>query len=238
LRASRLAVFALVFVVVALAGAAFTTKASGVATSCSSDYSYAGFDNSRDAHGIAATLTPVSAPDVERGHVAAWIGVGGIGVGPHRLTEWLQVGLSAGQGATSSNLYYEVARPHDAARFTALLPSVPVGESHKVAVLELRGRRSWWRVWVDGKPVTEPIYLPGSHGTWDPQALGESWNAGSRACNAYAYRFDKLYYARHAGGSWARFRKGVRYDDAGYVPTREHGNRFLAAAEPLAAIKH
>jgi hypothetical protein len=232
LRARRLVVF--MVVLLALVGAAFAPRASGVATSCTSDYSYAGFDNARSAHGIAAVLAPVSAPNVVHGHVAAWIGVGGIGLGPHRITEWLQVGLSAGQGATSSNLYYEVVRPHDKARFTAVIPTVAVGESHRVAVLEMHARRSWWRVWVDRKPVTQPIYLPGSHGTWEPQALGESWNEGSRACNEYAYRFDRLLYAKHAGGSWAKFRKGVRYDDPGYVPTREHGNRFAAAATSLA----
>jgi hypothetical protein len=226
----------LVLAAIALAGGAFATKASGVATSCARDYSYAGFDNSRNAHGIAATLTPLTVPTIVHGHVAAWIGVGGIGLGPHRLTEWLQVGLSASEGATSSNLYYEEARPHDRARYTAVIPSVAVGESHGLAVLEMHRRHSWWRVWVDGKPVTRPIYLPGSHGTWEPQALGESWNEGSGACNEYAYRFDKLYYAKHAGGSWRKFRKGVRYDDPGYVPTRERGNRFLAAAAPLASL--
>jgi hypothetical protein len=235
LRARRLAVF--VPLVLALAaGATVTGNASGVAASCASSYSYAGFDNSRHAHGITAVLTPMSEPTVERGHVAAWIGVGGIGLGPHHLTEWLQVGLSAGEGATSSNLYYEVARPHDSARFTAVLPTVAVGESHKVAVLELTRRPSWWRVWVDHEPVTAPIYLPGSHGSWEPQALGESWNDGSRACNTYAYRFDRLYYAKHPGGSWRKFEKGVCYDDPGYVSTRERGNHFLVAARSLAAI--
>jgi hypothetical protein len=233
-RASRLIL--LVLLSVALAGGGFVAKASGIPTGCARDYSYAGFDNSRTAHGVAATLTPLSPPTVEHGHVAAWIGVGGIGLGPHHVTEWLQVGLSATEGATSSNLYYEVARPDDSARFTAVIPSVAVGESHGVAVLEMYGRHSWWQVWVDGRAVTDPIYLPGSHGSWEPQALGESWNAGSRACNEYAYRFDKLYYANHAGGSWRKFRKGVRYDDPGYIPTRERGNRFLAAATPLASL--
>jgi hypothetical protein len=117
-----------------------------------------------------------------------------------------------------------------------VIQSVPVGESHRVALLEMHRRHSWWRVWVDGKPVTKPIYLSGSHGRWQPQALGESWNEGSRACNEYAYRFEKLYYAKHAGGSWRKFRKGVRYDDPGYVSTRERGNGFLAAATPLASL--
>jgi hypothetical protein len=234
LRASRLVAF--VAVTLALAGAGFTTNASGVATSCARDYSYAGFDNSRNGHGIAAILTPLSPPNVAYGHVAAWVGVGGIGLGPNHLTEWLQVGLSASEQDTTSTLYYEVARPHDMARYTAVIPSVAVGESHRVAVLELSGRRSWWRVWVDGKPVTDPIYLPGSHGRWEPQALGESWNGGSRACNLYAYRFDKVLYAERAGGAWRKFRKGVNYDDPGYVSTRERGNRFIAAATPLATI--
>ena len=35
-------------------------------------------------------------------------------------------------------------------------------EPHKLAVLEMSGRPGWWRVWVDGQAVTDPVRLRGS----------------------------------------------------------------------------
>src|SRR5437763_186375 len=59
------------------------------------------------------------------------------------------------------------------------------------AVLELKSRPNWWRVWVDGKPATAPLHLRGSHGRWSAQVLGESWAGNaSGTCNTYRYSFD------------------------------------------------
>jgi hypothetical protein len=83
---------------------------------------------------------------------------------------------------------------------------------------------------MDGRPVSDAIYLPGSHGAWAPQVYAESWNGGNAGvCNHYAYRFDNVVIARGPGGAWKRLVKGARYQDAGYKvsggPTR-----FLAAS--------
>src|SRR6185503_3969216 len=46
-------------------------------------YSYAGFQSAHRGHGIRATLVSLGSPNVRNGHVAAWVGVGGSGLGPN-----------------------------------------------------------------------------------------------------------------------------------------------------------
>src|SRR5262249_23678606 len=55
-------------------------------------YSYAGVQDARAASGIRATLVQVDTPRVARGHVAAWVGVGGPGQGAGGRDEWIQIG--------------------------------------------------------------------------------------------------------------------------------------------------
>jgi hypothetical protein len=87
-------------------------------------------------------------------------------------------------------------------------------------------------VWVDHKPVTAPIHLPGSHGRWEPQAVAENWNGDQGACNAYDYRFANVRVARHSGGSWRPLRIGYVFQDAGYevVHTSRWPRSFVAAS--------
>ena len=95
--------------------------------------------------------------------------------------EWLQIGLSGFAGGVSS-VYYEVARPGRAPLYTELKTDVRPGETHRIAVLEQRGRAGWWRVWLDGRAASRAIYLPGSHGRWTPTATAESWTPGRATC--------------------------------------------------------
>src|SRR3989442_10914697 len=44
-------------------------------------YAYAGAQEARVAHGIQANVVALTRPRVGRGHVAAWVGVGGPGQG-------------------------------------------------------------------------------------------------------------------------------------------------------------
>ena len=63
----------------------------------------------------------------------------------------------------------------------------------------MQKHNSWWRVWVDGKPVSKAIYLPQSHGTWRGIATAESWTTNKNvACNAFGYRFDDIQIAQQA----------------------------------------
>ena len=93
--------------------------------------------------------------------------------------------------------------------FIPLLQNVQVGERHRLAVLEMNRRPGVWRVWVDGKPMTDPIVLPGSHRIWKPIATAESWNGGVQTCNGFGFRFDRVGVARSLGGSWRTFSPGL-----------------------------
>ena len=75
----------------------------------SDGYGYAGLQATRIAHGVRATITPLAAPTVHAGHVAAWIGVGGRGAGPDGVDEWLQAGVASLPGS-SPFVYAEVVR--------------------------------------------------------------------------------------------------------------------------------
>jgi len=187
-------------------------KSSGCGRSA---YSYAGLHSNERAHGVSATLLQVRAPSVLDGHVGGWVGVGGSAGGASGATEWLQVGFAAFDDSPKSELYYEVmvaAGP----KYVTVDPDVRPGDKHRVSVLEMSGRTGWWRVWVDNRPVSPPIHLPGSHGTWYPQAIAENWAGSSGACNAYTYRFSDVALASTNGGSWRPLVNGSVFEDNGY----------------------
>jgi hypothetical protein len=211
----------------AVVGIAFALAGPATASCGLSGYSYAGIRAASSADGISARLAAVSAPKVENGHVAAWVGVGGSGAGAGGADEWLQVGLSAEPGA-SSRLYYEVAQPGYAPRYVVLDGNVPVGSTHSLAVLEVRGRRDVWRVWVDGSPASQPLYLPGSHHTWNPIATAESWDGGVASCNGFGYKFSNVSIATRPGGGWQRLVSGTWLQDPGYRVQRRSPSVFLA----------
>ncbi len=214
-----------IFLTTLLAATALAGPAA--AATCLKGYSFAGVDGTQTAYGITAKLSAVADPRVEKGHVAAWVGVGGYEAGPNRTDEWIEVGLNSWEGISGSRIFYEVTRPHDQPRVTQFTVPVASGELHKLAVLEMRQRRSWWRVWVDGAPVSEPIYLPQSHGRWYSQALGESWNAGTDLCNRYSYRFDRVRVASAPGGGW-KLMQGIASHDEGYGLANGVTGSFIA----------
>ena len=221
----------IVAAVLALALAAVPAAMSGTPPAACSKraYTYAGFAGAARSHGVSATITQLAPPEVANGHVGAWVGVGGPGEGAGGSDEWLQVGLS-GFGDHSS-LYYEIARRGRAPQYVEVLRSVSAGERHRVALIEVDGRPSTWRIWVDGRAVTDSIFLPRSHGRWAPIATAESWNAGTRVCNSFAYRFGGIATATVPGGGWKRFRSGYRFQDEGYRLVRLTAASFVARAD-------
>ena len=104
-----------------------------------------------------------------------------------------------------------------------MLENVAVGESHRVAVLEVAGRPNVWRVWVDGKPVAKPLLLPGSTKRWRPIATAESWNGGNASCNSFSFRFDGVSVASVGGGGWQAFVPGFTFQDKGFAVKRLSG---------------
>lgn len=223
----------LAVLVLSLLAASVADGRSSRSNACGArDYSYAGLQSDSKAHGVGATLVPLQTPAVSAGHVGAWIGVGGVNLGPNGSAEWLQVGFSAFPSDHVSRIYYEVTVPGSDPRYVELDSNVKPGEKHTFKVLEMARRKAWWRVWLDGKAVSPAIHLPGSHGTWYPQAMAESWNGGVRACNSYQYRFSNVTQAHADGGDWRPLTRSVSFHDAGYrfVQTSRVPSSFLASS--------
>ncbi len=200
-----------------------TGPACGAGANGPQGYAYAGHQATKVAHGIRATITPTAVSNVAAGHVAGWVGVGGPGQGAGGQTLWLQIGV-ASMPATPAMVYAEITRGGREPVFVPLVQNVRVGESHRVAVLELAGRPNWWRVWLDGKAVLEPVLLENSSNRWRPIATAESWNGGRAVCNTFAFRFDGVGVASTTGGSWQAFAPGFKFQDRGL------GVRRLSAA--------
>ena len=176
-------------------------------------------------------MVSTAAPLVSDGHVGGWIGVGGTSAGPGGVAEWLQTGLAAFAGS-QMEMYYEVTVPGARPRYVELRSAVAAGAANHFAIVEMAHRKSWWRVWVDNKPVSPPIHLPGSNGVWYPQAVAENWNGGEGACNAYAYRFTNVNLAASEGGNWQPLQVGYEFHDPGYqvVPITTAPRTFEATS--------
>jgi hypothetical protein len=212
------------------AACAFAGQASAGGRICApTGYAYGGFQSPVRAYGVAGRLTLESAPLVGDGHVAAWVGVGGPGMGPNGSDVWLQVGI-AGFPDGHSELYYEFKQPGmDTARYISLARLAP-GAARDVAVYERATQPNRWNVVVDGQAVSPTIALPGSHGAWRPIATGESWGGDTNACNRLGYDFTNLTVATHSGGGWQPFTLTAEMRDPGYrLATRKSGFAVFAA---------
>jgi hypothetical protein len=226
-RAERAALVVTVAAATLAAGWSAGPGRSATPAGCgtSAGYSYAGFQHAYAAPGIRATITTLERPVVESGHVAAWVGIGGRGLGAGGTDAWIQIGISSfADGPTE--LFYEVNSSEAGVRYMPL--GVPEGARYRVAVRELATRRGWWQAWLDGKPVSPAIHLPGSSGRWRPIATAETWDGGRRVCNRFAYRFAAVAVDTHS--SWSRFVVGYRFQDPGYRAVRMTNSMFMARA--------
>ena len=203
-----------VSLVAVLVGAS-TTAQAGPSCAGSNGYSYAGHQSDTKGYGVRATIELTRSPSVEAGHVAGWVGVGGPGQGANGGDAWIQAGVATLPGMEPF-LYTEVTREGRDPELTMLEEGVAVGRSHRFAVLEVAGRPGWWKVWVDGNPVTEPVRIAGSSGRWAPIATAESWDGGEAACNSFAFRFERVSVAYGGGGAWRPFVSGYRFRDGSY----------------------
>ena len=138
----------------ALSSPTDAASAAGLESCGTQGYAYAGFQSARRGYGVRATLTALATPRVSEGHVAAWVGVGGIGLGPNGGNQWLQVGMNAFHG-TGTNLFYEVVAGGTAPRYHEIAAGIAPGVRHGVAVLEIAKRPHHWRIWVNGKAVSK-----------------------------------------------------------------------------------
>jgi len=216
--------------VLVAAGALDRLAAAAERTCAKSGYSYAGVQDTRAAHGVRATLVPISQPQVGDGHLAAWIGVGGLGLGPRGTDEWIQVGLSTFADDTI-RVYLEVVRPATGLRYTELAVGVATGARVAVAVVELAARPGWWQVVVDGQPRSDPVRLPGSSGSWEPIATVEAWRSGNGSCARFAYRFEEVEVLLAPGGRWAGLSPGHVFEDPGYRVAMLGDETFLVRSD-------
>ena len=212
--------FALLVGVIAIAALVGVSKTATAGSACagpaaSGGYTYAGHQAAYRGHGVRATIMLTRAPSVGAGHVAGWVGVGGPGQGANGGDAWIQAGVAALPGMDPF-IYAEITREGRDPQFVLLEEGVPVGRSHRLAVLEMSGRKGWWRVWVDGQPMTDPVRLPGSSARWAPIATAESWNGGEPACNSFAFRFERVSVSYGGGGSWRPFVAGAHFRDGTY----------------------
>ena len=226
-----------------LTTAAIATVALGGAAQASacgngSGYSYAGIGAPMRAYGVSALISPLNAFDVVNGHVAGWVGVGGPGEGPNGTNEWIQVGYAGFPSIVGSDIYYEVALPGRYPTYHQVTAGLGIGTLTKVTVLEMFHRHNWWRVWVNHKAVSQPIYLPGSHGRWSPIATAESWDGGTGgACNTFLYRFRHVSIARGPGGNWHQLTSGYPIRSAVTKVQRHRGSSGFLAAEGRPAFQ-
>ena len=216
--------------VIALVGAATTATAGRACLAGVRDggYSYAGHQAAYRSHGVRATLTLTREPSVDAGHVAGWVGVGGPGQGTTGGDAWVQAGIASLHGL-GTVLYAEIAREGRDPEFVLVHEHVAIGRPYRIAVVEVAGRPGWWQVRVDGEPVTERIRMDGSSGRWAPIVTAESWNGGTRTCNAFGFRFERVLVSRGAAGSWRPFVSGHRFLDGTHTLSDLGGSTAQAA---------
>jgi hypothetical protein len=198
------------------------------AASCSSQpYAYAGLFSNLVASGIKATVTTLAAAQVTNGHVAGWIGVGGLNAGPGGVAEWLQTGVQESAGG-DTEIYAETTEPGGAPTYQMLVADVQPGTPYQLEVVELAGQKNVWQVLLNGKPATGQVSLPGS-GHFEPMAMSESWNGGTPTCNGFDYRFGNVQIATNPG-SWVGFTNTQSLTDSGYQITDRTLSGFTATS--------
>ncbi len=122
------------------------------------------------------------------GHVAAWVGVGGIHEARGGASAWLQAGIAAFPGR-GLRLYVEAVSFRRPRRFVDLGPAA-TGRQYRFEVTAVG--RDLWQASVDGRVVATPAYLPTGGGAWRGVATAESWATGRAPCAAFGYRFEAV----------------------------------------------
>lgn len=209
----------------AAAAACAVASPAWASTPCGNPgYSYAGVVTPTPVHAIRAWVSAPVDPQVQSGDVSGWVGVGREHARGKRGI--LRVGLLTSAGG-SSQLYYE-RRTSGGAWRRFLGPTVAAGERHKVSLLEMPHRKAYWRVWIDGQPVSGQIHLRlARHGKY-ALATAESWDGGTPACNRLDYLFGPVMVR---AARWRRLRSTNILEDPGYAVVRHAPGVFNAVNE-------
>jgi hypothetical protein len=231
LGVSVLAVATLVGVRVGTADAVRGLAAKG---GCTHDYDYAGVQDNKVHYGIRATIKVSAFPDTSQGVVAGWVGVGGPGLGPNGVDEWLQAGYAKYQTGPLQ-IYYEYTKAGALPAYHTVQAKVSKGEQHRVTVLAMQSNPNDWKVWVDNKAVTGPLLLKQSGKRFEPQAEAETNNADVNQCNTYHWIFTGIQIATAPGGSWAATKAGAIWHDKYNSATRTSNDSFDARSLSVSA---
>jgi hypothetical protein len=201
-------------------------SAAPAASCTSATYAYAGLFSDRAGTGIEATVTMLAHAVVTQGHVAGWIGVGGLNLGQKGKTEWLQAGVATtADGKTA--IYAETVQVGVIPDYQTLVSNVVPGRPYHLAVRTVPNRPEVWQVWLNGRPVTAPVKLPGST-HFEPMAMSESWNGGPPpTCNGFAYRFAQLKIASKSG-VWSALTHTTLLANKGYKISHRTADGFVA----------
>jgi hypothetical protein len=213
-------------VFLALAGSTegHASRASG---SCKTEYDYAGVQDAAVRSGIRAKLSTIKKPQVKRGHVGGWVGVGGPGLGPNKTDEWMQIGYSAFDTG-EAQVYYEVALPDKPPKYHTVVEKLSPSATNRLSVLEVGGKNGSWRAWLNDEAVSPVTSLPQSHGKFVPQAIGETWNGGSTKCNVWGYGFGDVQVSAAPGGSWKTGKAGYKWENAQQTLDKTSSDSFDA----------
>jgi hypothetical protein len=194
-------------------------------------YSYAGLRTAVGVRGVRARVTAVDPALIADGQVVAWVGVGRATVAGKRGA--IRVGLLATNGEPN-RLYYEILRPQGWRTFVGAY--VAPGERHRIAVLEIARRRGWWRVWIDGRPISAAVNLRGRGGR-TAMATAETWRGSTGTCTPFQYRFAHISVLT-PDRTWRGLDRSRRVVDSGFELVRPAPHTFLSSAgqgtpEPL-----
>jgi hypothetical protein len=156
------------------------------ASAATTTYSYAGLTTQVPVTSVSATITYVERAKVEGGAIAAWVGVGGPGLGEKGEDAWIQVGFNSYDAYAGVVLYYELERGKFY-KYTIVKGGQTVGNHHRFMVQERSDRPNWWRAWIDGRGVGPLFHLPGSHGKWTGRITAEVFKSRPTACNSFVF---------------------------------------------------
>lgn len=179
---------------------AAVAAASTVATAGAAAYTYAGVVSVGPTAGAAATIVALQAPQVETGHVAAWVGVRGAG-------GWVQAGVAVPAPGRPMVLYEEIRRP--AGYHFVVLGRAEVGAVYRIEVRRVPGQASAWRVVVDGRRRGRDVVLPGGATGEQAQVVAENWRVVPGRCNAFSFRFAAVAVGSSDRSAAFPFRRGV-----------------------------
>jgi hypothetical protein len=194
-----------------------------------SDYAYAGVIGPDTAGGASGTIVEQVEPQVPNGHVAAWVGVGGAGMGPGGKDEWLQTGIYKDYDQAASHLYYEVKLPgYEKAKLVSLGPVVAnAAKTFKIQ----ESSPNHWAAYVNGRQRSPVYLLPKSHSSFKPVFTAEQWGGSnpSNTCNTYNFKFTDLKVRRNDSPTFNALSGASRLVLPGFKLSLDTPNSFVAS---------